>query len=454
MSNWQWQNAGSSFGPEPDAYMQSVIIEERDHDTEGPDLNLVNAVHQRLITEIDPQKLYSLDRPQAYEAVISAGRRTLNDVAPNVAGAARDVVLDAVADEVLGLGPIEKLVRDPVVSEIMVNGPDLVYFEQAGVIYKSRIRFRDNDHIMRVIQRIVAPLGRRIDEASPYVDARLPDGSRVNAIIPPISYRGPLITIRKFLGDRYTMADLISVDTMSEQVAGFLAKAVEAKMNMLISGGTGTGKTTLLNALSSYIGDSERIVTIEDPAELKLQQEHVLGLEVRPANIEGKNEVTQRDLVRNALRMRPDRIIVGEVRGPEAFDMLQAMNTGHEGSLTTIHANSPRDALARLENMVLMAGYELPITAIREQIASAIHLVIQITRLKDGSRRVSSVTEITGQEGNTVSMQDLFVFERRGTDENDRVLGTALPTGIRPHFQHVFAAAGVDLPIEMFLRSG
>jgi pilus assembly protein CpaF len=306
---------------------------------------------------------------------------------------------------------------------------------------------------MRIIQRIVAPLGRRIDEASPYVDARLPDGSRVNAIIPPISYRGPLITIRKFLGDKYTVADLVGVGTMSEQVADFIAKAIQAKLNILISGGTGTGKTTLLNALSAYIGDRERIITIEDPAELKLQQEHVLGLEVRPANIEGKNEVTQRDLVRNALRMRPDRIIVGEVRGSEAFDMMQAMNTGHEGSLTTIHANTPRDALARLENMILMAGYELPMYAIREQVASALHLIIQISRLSDGTRKVVSVTEITGQEGNTISMQDLFLFERRGTDPEGRILGATAPTGIRPHFQNVFAAAGIDLPVEMFLRS-
>ena len=451
MSNWEWQNeAGRAFAPEPEAYTRGLMVEEMDG--EGPDLALVNAVHQRLITEIDPQRLYSLEREQAHEAVLTAGRRTLAEVAPNIVGASRDGILDAVADEVLGLGPIEKLVRDPVISEIMVNGPDLVYFEQAGVIHRSRIHFRDNEHIMRIIQRIVAPLGRRIDEASPYVDARLPDGSRVNAIIPPISYRGPLITIRKFLGDKYTVADLVSVDTMSAQVADFLGRAIQAKLNILISGGTGTGKTTLLNALSAHIGDRERIVTIEDPAELKLQQEHVLGLEVRPPNIEGKNEVTQRDLVRNALRMRPDRIIVGEVRGSEAFDMMQAMNTGHEGSMTTIHANTPRDALARLENMVLMAGYELPIYAIREQIASALHLIVQITRMSDGTRRISGVTEVTGQEGNTITMQDLFLFERRGVDENGRIVGTTLPTGIRPHFQNIFAASGVELPVEMFLR--
>jgi pilus assembly protein CpaF len=306
---------------------------------------------------------------------------------------------------------------------------------------------------MRIIQRIVAPLGRRVDESSPFVDARLPDGSRVNVIIPPVSFEGPVITIRKFLGDKYTIEDLVKVSTLNEAVADFLALAIEAKLNIVISGGTGTGKTTLLNALSAYIGGRERIITIEDPAELRLQQEHVIGLEVRPANIEGRNEVTQRDLVRNSLRMRPDRIIVGEVRGGEAFDMMQAMNTGHEGSLTTVHANSPRDALSRIENMVLMAGYELPITAIREQIASAIHLIVQIARLSDGSRRIINITEITGHEGNAISMQDLFVFERWGVDDEGRILGSMVPTGIRPQAQDLFAAAGIDLSVEMFLRT-
>ena len=428
-----------------------AVIDETE--TEGPDLDLIQALHLRLIADIDPQKLASLGREQAYDAVIAAARRAMGDVAPQVVGDARDQILDAVADEVLGLGPIEKLVRDSAVSEIMVNGPDLVYFEQGGVIYKTKIRFRDDEHIMRIIQRIVAPLGRRVDEASPYVDARLPDGSRVNIVIPPISFEGPLITIRKFLGDKYTIDDLVAVSTLTPQVADFLSRAIKAKLNILISGGTGTGKTTLLNALSSNIGDRERIVTIEDPAELHLQQEHVLRLEVRPPNIEGKNEVNQRDLVRNALRMRPDRIIVGEVRGSEAFDMMQAMNTGHEGYLTTIHANSPRDALARLENMVLMAGFELPINAIREQIASAIHLIVQISRLSDGSRKLVSVSEITGHEGSTISMQDLFTYDRQGVDQEGRVIGSLRPTGIRPHYQYVFAGAGIELPVEMFLRN-
>ena len=451
MSRWDWQEEAHSFGAQPRSFLDAVVTDERPE--EEYDLDLVHAVHQRLITEIDPKKLGQLPPGQAYEAVISAGKRTLADVAPQVMGDARDLVLDAVADEVLGLGPIEKLVRDPAVSEVMVNAADLVYFEQAGVIYKSRIQFRDDEHIMRIIQRIVAPLGRRVDESSPYVDARLPDGSRVNIIIPPVAFRGPIITIRKFLGDKYTISDLVNVATLSGTVADFLAKCIQAKLNILISGGTGTGKTTLLNALSAFIGERERIVTIEDPAELKLQQEHTLGLEVRPPNIEGRNEVTQRDLVRNALRMRPDRIIVGEVRGSEAFDMMQAMNTGHEGSLTTVHANSPRDALARIENMVLMAGFDLPVHAIREQVASALHLVIQIARLSDGSRRITSISEITGQEGSTITMQDLFVFERRGVDEEGRIQGSLTPTGIRPHFHELFRAAAIDLPIEMFLRT-
>jgi pilus assembly protein CpaF len=453
MSRWEWQEGAAALAAQPNAFAAEIAIED-EREQDDVDLELVGAIHQRLIAEIDPKKLAQLAHPQAYEAVITAARRTIAEVAPQVLGESRDLVLDAVADEVLGLGPIEKLVRDSGISEIMVNGPDLVYYEFAGVIYRSRIQFRDDDHIMRIIQRIVAPLGRRVDESSPYVDARLPDGSRVNVIIPPIAFSGPVLTIRKFVGDKFTIADLVESGTLSLTVAEFLARCVQTRLNILISGGTGTGKTTLLNALSAYIGDRERIITIEDPAELKLQQEHIIGLEVRPPNIEGKNEVTQRDLVRNALRMRPDRILVGEVRGSEAFDMMQAMNTGHEGSLTTVHANSPRDALSRIENMVLMAGFDLPLHSIREQIASALHLIIQIARLNDGSRRVTGISEITGLEGPTITMQDLFVLERGGFDENGRIRGALVPTGIRPHFREYFAQAGVDLPLDMFLRSG
>ncbi|MGH9203925.1 MAG: CpaF family protein, partial [Vicinamibacterales bacterium] len=336
-------------------------------------------------------------------------------------------------------------VHDNSVSEIMVNSPDEIYFERDGIIYLSALRFRDRDHVMLVVDRIISPLGRRIDEAQPYVDARLPDGSRVNVIIPPLTPRSPTITIRKFRPDKYHIADLIANNTLSQQAADFLRACVQLRLNIVISGGSGTGKTTILNAVSDYIPERERIITIEDPVELKLQQRHVISCEARPANIEGRNEVTQRDLVRNALRMRPDRIIVGEVRGPEAFDMMQAMNTGHEGSLTTVHANSPRDALARIENMVLMAGFELPMRAIREQEASAFHLVIQLSRFADGSRRLTSVSEVVGMEEHTVTMQDLFTFEISHIQEDGRIVGNMVPTGIMPTFAERFAQAGIPL---------
>ncbi len=454
MSRWEWQQdpGDKSFQPPVGVIDRPLAATSSDRDWEGPDLDLVFAVHQKLIAAIDPKKLAPLPADQAREAVYGATRRIMAEVCPEVVGEARDEIMDAVADEVLGLGPIEKLVRDRAISEVMVNAPDLVYYEEAGVIHQSRLRFRDEDHVMRIIQRIVAPLGRRVDESSPYVDARLPDGSRVNVVIPPVAFKSPAITIRKFLADRYMIEDLVGVGTLSETVADFLAKSILAKLNILISGGTGSGKTTLLNALSAHIPERERIVTIEDPAELRLQQTHVIGLEVRPANLEGKNEVTQRDLVRNALRMRPDRIIVGEVRGAEAFDMMQAMNTGHEGSLTTIHANSPRDAFARIENMIMMAGFDLPITAIREQMASALHLVVQIARQMDGTRKIIGITEVTGMEGQTITLQDLFTLDRHGFDSEGKVIAELVPTGLRPHFIERFTAAGIDLPIAMFAR--
>ena len=313
------------------------------------------------------------------------------------------------------------------------------------------MRFRDDAHIMRIIERIVAPLGRRVDESSPMVDARLPDGSRVNVILPPVAPKSPTITIRKFQADKMTIEDLIQLNSLTREVAEFFRACVMVKLNIIVSGGTGTGKTTMLNALSSFIPDTERIVTIEDPTELRLQQGHVVSLEARPASLEGKGEVTQRDLVRNALRMRPDRILVGEVRGPEAFDMLQAMNTGHEGSLGTVHANSPRDALARIENMILMAGLDLPMRAIREQIASAINIVIQIARLQDGTRRITAVSEITGMEGDIVTMQDIFRFQQSGVDSDGSVVGVFRSTGLRPMFAEKFDIAGIRLPADLFL---
>ncbi len=408
-------------------------------------------LHELLIEEMEQGSLDGLDPAQQREAVKKAARELI--VQENLqVGGSRDELVESVADEVLGLGPLEPLLRNPDISEVMVIDLDRIFYELNGKILRSTARFRDVNHAMRIIERIVAPLGRRIDEASPMVDARLADGSRVNITIPPVSPKAPTITIRKFRADKMRMGDLIAVGSMSEETAEFLAMCVRAHMNIIISGGTGTGKTTLLNALSSFIPNTERIITIEDPAELRLQQEHVITMEGRPPSVEGKHAVSQRDLVKNTLRMRPDRIIVGEVRGGEAFDMLQAMNTGHDGSISTVHANTPRDAVARLENMVLMAGMELPARAIREQIASAIHVFIQVTRLQDGSRRVSHVTEVSGMEGDTVTLQDIFKFELDHVDQDGKVHGAMRPSGIRPNFAEKFALAGIELRHDIFDR--
>lgn len=364
----------------------------------------------------------------------------------------RNRLVTEMADEILGYGPIEPLLHDPTVSEVMINRPDQVYCERFGRLELTEVQFRDNEHIRNVIDRIVTPLGRRVDESSPMVDARLPDGSRVNVILPPLALDGPVVTIRKFAADPYTAEDLVGFGTLTTGVSAFLAAAVKAKLNMLISGGTGSGKTTLLNVLSSFIPEGERIVTIEDAAELRLNQKHVVRLEARPPNIEGRGEITIRDLVRNALRMRPDRIVVGEVRGGETLDMLQAMNTGHEGSISTVHANTPRDALARLETMVMMTGMELPSRAIREQIASAVHLLVHVSRMNDGSRKVVTVSEIQGLEGNVVICQDLFAFRHKGIGEAGKILGQLLPTGMVPKFLDWFAARGISLPREIFAQ--
>ena len=369
---------------------------------------------------------------------------------PQIVGDTKEEVVAHVVDDVTGHGPIEPLLRDPSVSEVMVNAPDEVYYERDGIIYESDIVFRDQAHINRVVDRIVASIGRHVDEASPMVDARLQDGSRVNVIIPPLVPKSPVVTIRKFRGDRYTIDDLMKIGTLPEGMAQLLEASVRAKLNIVISGGTGTGKTTLLNALSAFIPERERIVTVEDPIELKLQQRHVISAEARPASIEGRGEVTQRALVRNALRMRPDRIIVGEVRGPEAFDMMQAMNTGHEGSLTTVHANSPRDALARIENMVLMSGFELPVIVIREQMASALHVIVHLNRLVDGTRKVVQLTEVSGMEGNLVTLQDIFIYRQTGIDPQGRVVGELRATGIRPKFADRLHAFGMDLSEDIF----
>ncbi|SHI69417.1 CpaF family protein [Desulfofundulus thermosubterraneus] len=366
--------------------------------------------------------------------------------------AVRQKVVEEMLNDVLGYGPIQPLLDDPTISEIMVNGPYKVYVERKGKLTLTDVKFRNNEHVMHVIEKIVAPLGRRIDESMPMVDARLPDGSRVNAIIPPLALTGPTITIRKFSRDPLQIQDLIRFGSLTPEMARFLEACVKARLNIVVSGGTGSGKTTMLNVLSSFIPEDERIVTIEDSAELQLRQEHVVTLESRPPNIEGKGAITIRDLVKNALRMRPDRIVVGEVRSGEALDMLQAMNTGHDGSLTTGHANSPRDMLSRLETMVLMAGMDLPVRAIREQIASAVDLIVQQSRLKDGSRKVTHITEVLGMEGETIVMQDIFIFEQTGVDEMGRVVGRFTATGIRPRFMPRLEAAGISLPPDIFAR--
>lgn len=377
-------------------------------------------------------------------AIVSAAELPLN-------AAERRAVVSALSDDVLGYGPLQQFLDDDTVTEIMVNGWANVYVEKAGRLERAPARFLDDDHLRRVIERIVSRAGRRIDESSPLVDARLEDGSRVNAIIPPLAFSGPTLTIRKFGREPLTVQDLLVKGSLSPQMVVLLQAAVEAKLNILVSGGTGTGKTTLLNVLSSFVPSDERIVTVEDAVELQLQQDHVVRLESRPRNIEGAGEVTIRDLVRNSLRMRPDRIIVGEVRGGEALDMLQAMNTGHEGSLSTLHANSPRDAVSRLETMVLMAGLDLPLRAIREQISAAIDVIVQISRLRDGSRRVTSVTEVQGMEGQIITLQDVFAFDySAGVDPSGRFLGTTIPTGIRPQFTERMHDLGIELPHDLF----
>jgi pilus assembly protein CpaF len=409
---------------------------------------LKTRVQNRLIAELDPR----MDLGNAEEV-----RRTVEETFASVLEAEgitltrveRLRLFESISAEILGYGPIEPLLKDPTVNEVMVNGPRQVYVERQGKLELTDVTFQDDDHVMRVIDRIVSPLGRRIDESSPTVDARLPDGSRVNAIIPPIALNGPTLTIRKFSKDPFTVEDLIRFGTFTAEMATFIKACVEARLNIVVSGGTGSGKTTMLNVLSSFIPDDERIVTIENAAELQLRQEHVVRLESRPPNIEGKGEITIRDLVVNSLRMRPERIVVGECRGGEALDMLQAMNTGHDGSMTTAHANSPRDTLSRIETMCLMAGMDLPVRAIREQIASAVDLIVQQDRLKDGSRKITNITEVQGMEGDVIVMQDIFTFQQTGV-ENGKIVGRMKPTGIRPKFIHRFEVANIYLPPNIF----
>ena len=448
MTRWQ-PSKFQSPAPRPGPGSARVTPGRYNEDME----QLIFRLHQTLIEELDAEQIGSMPADERRKVVEQAAQTVLRREMPSVGGITRDHIVSRVVDEVVGLGPIDALIRDPSISEVMVNAPDEVYFEREGILYLSDVRFRDAEHIQRIIERTIAPLGRRVDESSPMVDARLPDGSRVNVIIPPVSPKSPSITIRKFRADKLNMADLVKAGTISEEMVEFLKACVKLRLNILISGGTGTGKTTFLNAMSAYIPESERVVTIEDPMELKMQQPHVVCLEARPPNIDGKGEIQQRDLLRNALRMRPDRIIIGEVRGSEAFDMLNAMNTGHEGSLSTVHANSPRDALARIENMVLMADLDLPDRAIREQMASALHMIVQLARFTDGVRRVTHITEVTGMEGQIVTMQDLFRFKQSGIDPEGRILGQMMPTGIRPTFAERFEVAGIQLPERLFLAA-
>jgi pilus assembly protein CpaF len=418
---------------------------------DGPDpfAQTKNRIHMSLVAELGPALADVGDSDVARSRVTEEIMEQLQ-LEAGLSRGDRERLVSEIADDIFGYGPLERLLSDMSISEVMVNGHDDIWIERDGRLSKTDLQFADEAQLRRIITKMVGQVGRRIDESSPMVDARLPDGSRVNAIIPPLSLSGPLLTIRRFDQDRFDLAELIRVGTMTSDTAEFLRMCIEADLNILVSGGTGSGKTTLLNALSAAVPDSDRIVTIEDAAELQLKQRHVVRLESRPKNIEGEGEVTIRDLVRNALRMRPDRIIVGEVRGAEALDMLQAMNTGHEGSLSTIHSNSPRDALNRLETMVLMAGYDLPVRAIRHHVSSALDLIIQVARLDDGARRLTTVTEVQRMEADTITLQNLFEFKFDSPDGDHRVGGRLVPTGIRPTFLQKFARHGMEVPAGFF----
>lgn len=436
------------FGPAEKA--DKLDDNDRIRTLSNSELEWKNRINEKLLTVLDLSLLETIEESKARAEIREIALQLMIEESAPLSVKQRKLVIQRIEDEVMGLGPLEPLLADKSISDILVNGAKSVYVERRGKLERTNVTFNDDAHLLNTIDRIVSAVGRRIDESSPMVDARLQDGSRVNAIIPPLAIDGPSVSIRRFAVELLSIDDLIALGTINAEMAQVLEAIVKGRLNVLISGGTGSGKTTSLNILSGFIPHDERVVTIEDSAELQLQQPHVVRLETRPANIEGRGEVTSRDLVRNSLRMRPERIIVGEVRGAEALDMLQAMNTGHDGSLTTIHANTPRDALSRVENMVSMTGISFPIKALRAQIAAAINIVIQVSRLEDGSRKLTSIQEINGMEGDIITMSELFTFDRSGIDEDGKVIGRLRATGVVPGFYKSLKAHGIDLPIEMF----
>jgi len=412
--------------------------------------NLKRRIHNKLVEKLDLSKVGDLEGPQLRREIRLVVEHLCDTESTMLNRNEREQLIEEVLDETFGLGPLEMLLKDETISDILINGPKKIFIERGGRIEKTSVEFRDNAHLLQIIDRIVSKVGRRVDEVCPMVDARLADGSRVNAIIPPLALDGPAVSIRRFGANPLKLEDLLNYKAFTPEMVMLLEGAIKARLNIIISGGTGSGKTTLLNTLSSFIANEDRIITIEDAAELQLQQEHIVRLETRPPNIEGKGAITATDLVKNALRMRPERIIIGECRGPETLDMLQAMNTGHDGSLTTIHANTPRDGIARLETMIMMTGFDMPIKAMRQQIASAVQLIVQATRLQGGSRRVTHITEIVGMEQDTVVMQDIYRFQQEGLDEDGRAFGRFECTGIRPTFMDRLESAGVRLPVSAF----
>jgi pilus assembly protein CpaF len=442
--------ANSMTQPERKRGLTTAANDARSEPITAQELEWKQRINDKLLSILDLSMIETIGEEKARAEIRETVNRLLAEESAPLSLRQRQSVVKQIEDDVMGLGPLEPLLADKTVSDILVNGYDTIYIERRGKLERTNLRFADHAHLMNTIDRIVSAVGRRVDESSPMVDARLKDGSRVNAIIPPLALDGAMMSIRRFAVERLNMENLIELGTATPAIAQVLAGVVKGRLNVLVSGGTGAGKTTLLNILSGFIPSDERIVTIEDSAELQLQQPHVVRLETRPANVEGKGEVTARDLVRNSLRMRPERVVVGEVRGGEALDMLQAMNTGHDGSLTTIHANTPRDALGRVENMVNMTGIAFPIKALRAQIASAINVVVQVARLEDGKRKIVSVQEINGMEGEVVTMSELFKFEREGLDKDGHVIGELKPTGIVPGFYRNLQRRGIDMPIELF----